>query len=170
VGGFYGVPLLFIMALTGWHISNHGSKNTPRSQVQMALPETKLIDHLWQQVVPAGMYGVVRVNFPADSTDTWRIMGMRPGPGFRRADTYWFDQYSGRLLQEDSYRNWSWRETFWQSAFEIHTGRVAGLPGKILAFLTGLLALSLPVTGLVIWLGRREKRSTPKRYQAVPVA
>ncbi len=41
--------------------------------------------------------------------------------------------------------------------YDIHTGAVLGLPGKILAFLFSLLIASLPVTGFMIWYGRRKK-------------
>ena len=41
--------------------------------------------------------------------------------------------------------------------YDIHVGAVLGLPGKILAFFASLIAASLPVTGFVIWWGRRKK-------------
>ncbi|MBF6640693.1 PepSY domain-containing protein [Flavobacterium sp. J49] len=45
--------------------------------------------------------------------------------------------------------------------YDIHTGAILGLPGKIFAFLISLLIASLPVTGFLIWYGRRNKK-TPK--------
>jgi uncharacterized iron-regulated membrane protein len=42
--------------------------------------------------------------------------------------------------------------------YDIHTGAIIGLPGKILAFFASLIAASLPVTGFMIWLGRRNKK------------
>lgn len=42
--------------------------------------------------------------------------------------------------------------------YDIHTGAILGLPGKILAFCISLLVASLPVTGVMIWLGRRKKQ------------
>ena len=41
--------------------------------------------------------------------------------------------------------------------YDIHTGAIIGLPGKILAFCAGLVVASLPVTGFTIWWGRRNK-------------
>lgn len=41
--------------------------------------------------------------------------------------------------------------------YDIHTGAILGLPGKILAFLASLVCATLPVTGFVIWWGRRKK-------------
>ncbi len=41
--------------------------------------------------------------------------------------------------------------------YDIHTGAIAGIPGKILAFAGSLLAASLPVTGFLIWRNRKNK-------------
>lgn len=42
--------------------------------------------------------------------------------------------------------------------YDIHTGAILGLPGKILAFLMSLVIASLPVTGFIIWLKKRKKK------------
>lgn len=41
--------------------------------------------------------------------------------------------------------------------FDIHVGAIGGLPGKILAFGISLLCASLPVTGFLLWYGRKFK-------------
>jgi uncharacterized iron-regulated membrane protein len=41
--------------------------------------------------------------------------------------------------------------------YDIHVGAILGFPGKVLAFLASLIAASLPVTGFMIWWGRRKK-------------
>lgn len=41
--------------------------------------------------------------------------------------------------------------------YDTHVGAILGLPGKILAFLASLIVASLPVTGFMVWLGRRKK-------------
>jgi len=38
---------------------------------------------------------------------------------------------------------------------------VFGIPGKIIMFLAGLIALSLPITGFLIWTGKRKKKPVP---------
>ena len=52
--------------------------------------------------------------------------------------------------------------------YDLHTGAIAGLPGKTLAFLASLIVASLPITGFMIWWGRRKK--TKKRARRPPVA
>jgi len=41
--------------------------------------------------------------------------------------------------------------------YDIHIGAVLGLPGKIMAFVASLIAASLPITGFIIWWGRKKK-------------
>ncbi len=41
--------------------------------------------------------------------------------------------------------------------YDVHVGAIAGLPGKILAFFLSAIIASLPVTGFLIWWGRRKK-------------
>lgn len=41
--------------------------------------------------------------------------------------------------------------------YDIHTGAIFGLAGKIFAFLISLLIASLPITGFMIWFGRHNK-------------
>jgi uncharacterized iron-regulated membrane protein len=41
--------------------------------------------------------------------------------------------------------------------YDIHTGAILGFPGKVLAFFGSLICASLPVTGFVIWWGRKNK-------------
>src|SRR5690606_10184951 len=47
--------------------------------------------------------------------------------------------------------------------YDIHVGAILGLPGKILAFFASLIAASLPVTGFLIWRGRRKKDNRKKK-------
>lgn len=82
--------------------------------------------------------------------------------------TYWktdyryFDQYS---LEEKNVTNIYGKlkdakiaDKLMRMNYDIHTGAVLGLPGKIFAFLISLLIASLPITGFLIWYGRRNKK------------
>jgi len=49
--------------------------------------------------------------------------------------------------------------------YDIHVGSILGFPGKVLAFLSSLIGASLPVTGFLVWWGKRnkkDKKKTPK--------
>jgi uncharacterized iron-regulated membrane protein len=43
--------------------------------------------------------------------------------------------------------------------YDLHTGAVFGLAGKIFAFLISLLIATLPISGFYIWWGRHKKKN-----------
>ncbi|WP_226998944.1 PepSY domain-containing protein [Flavisolibacter tropicus] len=46
--------------------------------------------------------------------------------------------------------------------YDLHTGAIRGIAGKILVFCASLIAASLPVTRFYIWWGRRNKKKVAK--------
>lgn len=42
--------------------------------------------------------------------------------------------------------------------YDIHIGAIGGIVGKIIAFFASLLTASLPVTGILLWYGRKYKK------------
>jgi uncharacterized iron-regulated membrane protein len=100
------------------------------------------------------------------------------------AETYWqldyryYDQYTLEELPVDHiygrYHEASVADKLLRMNYDIHTGAILGLPGKFLVFFASLLCASLPITGFVIWWGRKNKKkrsksrsqaSRPKTYQ-----
>jgi uncharacterized iron-regulated membrane protein len=78
----------------------------------------------------------------------------------------YFDQYSGELLKAEPYETVSRGMKVRRAVYPIHTGSVGGVFTKIIALLVSLFAASLPVTGFLLWWGRRKKRnatSSPDR-------
>ncbi|MCA6125315.1 PepSY domain-containing protein [Bradyrhizobium sp. WSM 1704] len=49
-------------------------------------------------------------------------------------------------------------DVFVQMQFPLHSGRIAGLPGRILISVMGLVVAALSVTGVVIWWRKRRAR------------
>ena len=49
-------------------------------------------------------------------------------------------------------------DIFMQAQFPLHSGRIAGLPGRILVSLLGLAIAGFSVTGIVIWARKRKAR------------
>ncbi|MDV2985109.1 UNVERIFIED_CONTAM: PepSY-associated TM helix domain-containing protein [Methylobacteriaceae bacterium AG10] len=58
-------------------------------------------------------------------------------------------------------------DIFVQAQFPVHSGRILGLPGRILISLMGLVVAMLSVTGVVIWWRKRAARVSVLR-KAVP--
>lgn len=71
-----------------------------------------------------------------------------------------YDKYTGErvALQKELEINEAVSNTYWT----LHLGNYMGLFGKIITFLGGLIASSLPVTGFIIWWNKR-KRSQKSR-------
>jgi len=82
-------------------------------------------------------------------------------------DTYQFDQYTGKTLQYLPNSKKSRGLKLEDMNYDIHVGQIAGLPGKILAFVVSLICASLPVTGFIIWLGKRKKKPKAKKVREI---
>ncbi len=73
------------------------------------------------------------------------------------------DQYEYRAHSGEAYRalrqeNKSLGEKWRNSNYAIHVGSIWGWPTKVLATAISLVCSSLPLTGFLIWWGRRNKR------------
>jgi uncharacterized iron-regulated membrane protein len=72
-------------------------------------------------------------------------------------DDYAFHPVSGQVLQARFHADKSNGGKLSDMNYDLHTGQLLGLGGKIVAFLASLISASLPVTGTVLWWGRRQK-------------
>ncbi|MEJ8851701.1 PepSY-associated TM helix domain-containing protein [Variovorax rhizosphaerae] len=104
---------------------------------------------------PGGIYYEARYGF-------YNVSFFEPGAdhgqgGMGLANLY-IDAHDGRVLSQ----NVPWRGTaadvFVQLQFPIHSGRILGMPGRILMSLMGLMVAMLSVTGIVIWERKRRSR------------
>lgn len=68
-----------------------------------------------------------------------------------------FDRYSGKLLSNKPHQQLNNAEKYANANYDIHTGSYFGMTGKIIWFIAGLICTSLPVTGFLIWIGRKKK-------------
>jgi uncharacterized iron-regulated membrane protein len=166
--GFYAWVPLFLIAITGISMASGGEKGA-KMQSTVHGPQTtvskSIYDRALAEVYRQEPYDMLRVTFPADSTGVINI-GIRYHTGsFRKQSNFLFDQYTGKLLKTEAWQEKSAGQMFFGSSYEIHTGRILGIPGKIVMFLAGLVALSLPVTGFLIWRGKA-KMSTVHRPQS----
>ncbi|MDZ4368099.1 MAG: PepSY-associated TM helix domain-containing protein [Afipia sp.] len=58
---------------------------------------------------------------------------------------------------------------FLQTQFPLHSGRILGLPGRILISAMGVIVAMLSITGIVIWARKRRARTvaSPKQLARV---
>ncbi|MFQ3452573.1 PepSY-associated TM helix domain-containing protein [Bradyrhizobium sp. UFLA01-814] len=70
----------------------------------------------------------------------------------------YYDSEDGRPLGERLPWVGTAADVFVQMQFPLHSGRIAGLPGRILISLMGLVVAALSATGVVIWWRKRRAR------------
>jgi uncharacterized iron-regulated membrane protein len=66
---------------------------------------------------------------------------------------------TAQIKTEKVFANLPLGEQIMASIYEIHTGMLLGLCHKILALIFCLMGISLPITGLIIWMGRGQKKA-----------
>lgn len=82
----------------------------------------------------------------------------------------YYDGVDGRLLGQRQPWKGTAADIFVQAQFPLHSGRILGLPGRILISLTGIVVATLSVTGVVIWWKKRKARVLRHRRHAIQPA
>lgn len=173
--GFYMVLPAIVVALTGlsfsyewvhdsfFYLGNIGNGETLERAVPSFEKNDKItanvaLDHAMSQtrdLAPAsGMY------FVWDQGEGLPIMtGAYPeSHAFDHQSNFFFDPESGKLLASQYYEDKSPGLKFQEMSYGLHTGQLLDLPGKIAAFTASLFVAALPVSGFLIWYGRRNKK------------
>lgn len=188
--GFYTTWIAVFIAITGlvwgfewfsnglYFISSGGKQmvlfeESPSDQSKGPLAGAPAIDQLWERFKnETGPGKSVEVHFPGSDSTAVEV-ALNPAEGtYWKADYRYFDQYSLEEIEVKhpygKFANASVADKIMRMNYDVHTGQILGLPGKILAFLGSLVAASLPVTGFLIWRGRRRKK--PAAIKARPSA
>ena len=182
--GFYITWAAIFIAVTGlvfgfqwfaksvYWVSSGGNTpmvaTSPVSDTTKAPPVISIADKLWQQYNAAVEQNAgISIYFAGTNAAPLEVtVNHRPGT-YYNSDVYYHDQYTGKPLAA----NGSYAGKFKEAAiadkivrmnYDMHTGAVLGLPGKLLAFFASLIAASLPVTGFIMWWGKKQKKEKAK--------
>jgi uncharacterized iron-regulated membrane protein len=117
-----------------------------------------------QQYPDAKRYGV---NVPGIASDPIRVTAYQGKEVYYNANTVYCDRFSGKLLGTETYEEQNRGEKLISMNYDIHVGSIAGLPGKIIALFVSLICASLPVTGFLVWWGRRNKKRYAKSSRSL---
>ncbi len=183
VAGFYASWIAVFLAITGlvfgfewfaksvYWVSSGGEQMVehrhPESDSTKPAAYTNMADHLWQmhlqQVGPGESLGVYFATGAAAPVEI--VVNHRPGT-YYNSDFYHYDQYSGKLLPASGsyagkFAEASMADKIVRLNYDTHTGAVLGLAGKLLAFFASFVTASLPLTGFMIWWGRRKRKNKP---------
>lgn len=177
--GFYMTWVAIFIAITGlvfgfqwvaksvYWVSSGGKQMVehrhPVSDTTAVSTVSNMPDHLWQQhtltVTPNQSLAVYFASLPADPVEV--VVNHQPGT-YYNSDFYHYDQNTGKALEATGsyagkFATASTADKIVRMNYDMHTGAVLGFAGKLLAFFASLIAASLPVTGFLIWWGRRKK-------------
>jgi len=86
---------------------------------------------------------------------------------YHKSSSLIFDENSGELLHSHDPKDKNFGEKVVGANYDIHVGSILGLPTKIIAFIVSLITASLPVTGFLIWWGRRKKAKKPVQKKQI---
>ncbi|MEA5258144.1 PepSY-associated TM helix domain-containing protein [Arcicella aquatica] len=180
--GFYSAWIVLIIALTGlvwgfeWFANTvygglGGEKSTmytevfsDKKQKENLTKQSPAIDRIWYKMLAEQpLAKTIEVHIPeSDSASLAVNVNMEEGTTWK-IDYRYFDQYSLKELSVNHLYGRFPAAKFADKAirmnYDIHVGAIFGLAGKVLAFLVSLVAASLPISGVLIWWGRRKKRT-----------
>jgi uncharacterized iron-regulated membrane protein len=180
ITGFYVLLIAFIFAVTGliwgfqWFAFSYykvlggekslvyvepiskiekGPKNAPASPLDIIWGKMK-IEHPKAESIelhpPENDNSSIAVNINSDKET------------YSKIDYRYFDQYSLKEIKVNHIwgrkKDAKLADTLTKMNYDIHTGGIFGLAGKVFAFLISLLIASLPVTGTLIWWGKNKKK------------
>lgn len=86
------------------------------------------------------------------------LPGQDHGDGGLGNPWLYYDGKSGKPAGDNIPGTGSAGDIFMQAQFPLHSGRIIGLPGRILVSILGAVVAMLSVTGIVIWAKKRKSR------------
>lgn len=148
------------------------SKNIVKSRIDSS--GLKPIDQLWLRMVQEHPdAGWLEIHPPETSGSSFAVNANPDIETYWKTDYRYFDQYTLEELEVDHmwgrFEKASVADKLFRMNYDIHVGGILGLPGKLLAFFGSLIVASLPVTGFLIWWGRRKKTKINSRSASEPI-
>lgn len=175
--GFYSLLIALVLGLTGmvygmkwfydatYYIGSGGEQQ----HVERAVSDTTLTqinrlpeqDILYQDLLNKGTdikTQILSVAYPFGKAGTWGI-GLNPKPGTRYLERYqYYEQRSLKLLASPPvFSAANGGDQLLRLNYDLHVGSIGGIWTKIIAFLVCIICTSLPITGFIIWIKKKNK-------------
>jgi uncharacterized iron-regulated membrane protein len=116
-----------------------------------------LYDQALTRTLRFGTPYFVSMQFPQKPTDALRLVVRYPYRFLRKQSVFYFDRYSGTLLKSDLHEHYTAPDKMRVMNYDLHTGKILGLPGKTAWLLSALFVASLPITGTLLWWRKRKQ-------------
>lgn len=177
--GFYASWVAIILGLTGliwgfewfaksvYNIAGGESSIVYKEPISDTAKKINLaqpaIDIVWEKMTAEYPNAeVIEVHPPVNDSSPIAANANPDGSTYWKADYVFYDQYTFEELPAKSIygrmAKASMGDKLIRMNYDIHTGAIIGIAGKILMFFASLIAASLPVTGFYIWWGRHKKK------------
>lgn len=121
------------------------------------------MDALYLRLIGESPWSSIEVHPPAGPQSPVAISINSEAGTYWKTDYRYFDPQSLAELPTDNLygrlADAGTADKLLRMNYDLHTGAVWGLGGKIFMFLMSLLIASLPVTGFAYWYGRRVKKA-----------
>ena len=136
--------------------------------------QTPVIDRIWQKMkAEHPTAALIEVHVPNNDSAAIEAVANPDDKTYWQADYRYFDQYSMKEIDVTHiygrYPGSTVADKIIRMNYDVHTGAILGITGKIMAFFASLIAASLPVTGFLIWKGRRKKKKATVAPKAATV-
>lgn len=77
----------------------------------------------------------------------------------------YLDGDTGTIVGERVPGQGTWGDVFMQAQLPLHSGRLLGMPGRVLISFMGIFVATLSVTGLVIWVRKRRGKGARLQFR-----
>ncbi len=177
--GFYVCALALILALTGSVMSYNWLQYVVYKSVggekeaHFIIPENQSTATNTDSIVPMD-YLIVKLqkespnatayelHYPKTPEESIYVEVSNSEGLYYDADYRFFDQITLEEIETPGiygkYKDAKLADKILRMNYDIHIGAIGGIAGKIIAFLASLLIASLPVTGILLWYGRKYKK------------
>lgn len=128
---------------------------SPRHPREAAVGFTEIVDRAHAEARRREWSAPPGSIFYSTAFGVYGVQFFHPGEGHGSAGVgparLYFDGADGRLLGERLPWHGTAADLFVQAQFPLHSGRILGLPGRVLISLMGIVIAMLSITGLYLW-------------------
>ncbi|MEO5911033.1 MAG: PepSY-associated TM helix domain-containing protein [Pelobium sp.] len=159
---------IYWVASGGDQIKNFEETFSDTTQVKNQDVKYEAIDELWllTKRENPNYIGSIEIHPPADEKSSIEVALNPDTETYWKADYIYYDQHTLKEISVDHiygrFQDAKTADKIIRMNYDIHVGAIWGIWGKILAFFASLFAASLPVTGFLIYWGKRNKKKTAK--------
>lgn len=174
--GFYASWIVIFIALTGlawgftwmdkaiYFVSSGGQEYKEWKEVESSSDSTLFAEEGIEDRIYFDMikrynkpYESVYLYYPVETKASYSGYVNPSSKTWYKSSNFFYDKRTGEFLDSENPDDMNGGQYVRNMYYDIHIGKILGLPGQFLVFFASLIVASLPITGFYIWYGRRKK-------------